>query len=85
MSNIEFSSNYDQGEIQPLDPQDEPRTTNQLHTQRTGKNVCLNQFERLKRIGTGQHGEVYVAWDNNNGTLVVRTLPGSHRMSSIIK
>lgn len=55
----------------PLDPHDEPRVTNELHTDRTGKNTVLNQYERLQRIGTGQHGEVYVAIDSNNKTTVV--------------
>jgi hypothetical protein len=62
---------------QPLDPYDGARITNQLRTQRAGRNTVLNQYERLKRIGTGQHGEVYVAWDMTTESLVVRTSRGS--------
>lgn len=56
---------------QPLDPCDGARITSQLHTQRAGQNTVLNQYERLKRIGTGQHGEVYMAWDNLSSKYVV--------------
>jgi hypothetical protein len=66
----------------PLDPYDGARMTSQLHTQRAGQTIVLNQYERLKRIGTGQHGEVYVAWNRNTESLVVSTFSGSQRVLS---
>jgi hypothetical protein len=71
-SNTQLSrSDHGSQTVQPLDPYDEARTTNELHTQRENQTMVLNQFERLKRIGTGQHGEVYVAWDRMTASLVV--------------
>jgi hypothetical protein len=71
-SNLELSDcGHGKPSSQPLDPSDETRTTSQLRTQRAGQNTVLNQYERLKKIGTGQHGEVYVAWDNLASKYVV--------------
>lgn len=59
---------------QPLDPPDGARTTVQLHTRRSGQNIALNQYDNLKRIGSGQHGEVFVAYDTTTGKQVVSAL-----------
>ena len=72
-----------QCQLLPIDPQDGARTTNQLHTQRAGHTIVLNQYERLKRIGAGQHGEVYVAWNRHTESLVVSTLGSSQHVLSV--
>lgn len=70
-SNAELShGGHGEQKVQPLDPSDEARITHELHTHRAGQNIVLNQYERLRRIGTGQHGEVYVAWDMITSNLV---------------
>jgi hypothetical protein len=85
-SNPELSDcGHGKQNVQPLDPSDGARITNQLRTQRAGQNTVLNQYERLKRIGTGQHGEVYVAWDMTTASFVVSVLCDSPRiMTSFI-
>jgi hypothetical protein len=55
-----------------------------LHTQLAEQAIILNQYERLKRIGTGQHGEVHAAWDMDNKCLVVRTVRSLRRRLALI-
>lgn len=58
--------------MQPIDPPEVPRTTVQLHTNKSAQqNLILNQYERLVMIGKGQHGEVFVALDTITGKKVV--------------
>ncbi|KZP17699.1 kinase-like protein, partial [Athelia psychrophila] len=66
--------------MQPIDPPEVPRTTVQLHTNKSAQqNLILNQYERLVMIGKGQHGEVFVALDTITGKKVVSALKAMKR------